>query len=225
MQEGAASWLIYHPQREHRSLDGRVVHCDGTSGNQDPYIWADCFLHTYCHMSQLRAAVGGIHLWVSGDAFPDFRRLYCDLVFVVAEKRFWPQANHIACDDPIVDSPEAFGDHYRWHGQHPYARRRRYTLKADPERSFQPQTADGDLIDVVPLLEHHAITLENLRAGLRAGFASRPITVSTQTASAVAAELRSQATNHLTGQILRRIRLRHHELASPGPDGRQKRSI
>jgi hypothetical protein len=44
MQEGAASWLNYHSNRERRHLGSRVVHFDGTSGNQDPYIWADRFL-------------------------------------------------------------------------------------------------------------------------------------------------------------------------------------
>lgn len=215
MQQSAASWLIYHPRREQRSLDGHIVHFDRTRGNQDPYLWTDRFLHTYCHMSQLRADVGGIHLWVTGDDFPDFSRLYCDLVFVVAEKHLWQQPNHIAPADQLVDSEEAFNDHYRWHSQHPYKRRRRHTLKADPERSFQAQAADGALIDVVPSLERHGITLASLQTGLRAGFASRPMGISSATAAAVAADLRSQATHHLTGPMLRRIRTGHPELASP----------
>jgi len=216
MQHSAASWLIYHPRRERRSLDGHVVHFDDTRGNQDPYIWAGQFLHTYCHMSQLRAEVGGFHLWVSGDAFLDFSRLYCDLVFVVGEKLCWPQPNDIAPDDQLVDSREAFNDHYRWHTQHPYRRRRhRYTLKADPERSFQAQAAGGDLIDIVPSLERQGVALASLRAGLRAGFASRPMKIPSYAATAVTADLRRQATHHLTGPTLQQIRLEHPELASP----------
>ena len=219
MQESTASWLIYHPHRERRSIDEHIIHFDDTTGNQDPYIWADPFLHTYCHMSQFHAEEGGTHLWVSGDTFPGFSQLYCDLVFVVAQKLHWSQANDIACHDLIVDSPEAFSDHYRWHAQHPYTRRRRYTLKADPERSFQAQTAGGDLINIVPMLERHGVTLDDLRAGLRAGFASRPMKIPTQTANAVAADLHNQAFHHLTGPILRQIRLNHPELASPRPHG------
>jgi hypothetical protein len=67
--ETAVSCLTYHPQRERRQIDGHTVHFDGTQGNQDPCIWADGFLHTYCHMTQLKAVVGGIDVWVSGDAF------------------------------------------------------------------------------------------------------------------------------------------------------------
>jgi hypothetical protein len=106
------SWLIYHPKREYRSFDGQPVYFDKTEGNQDPYIWSDRFLHSYCHITQFRAEIGGIHLWVSGDTFPQFRHLYCDLVFVVADKQPWKEPNRITRSDPIVESKEAFKDHY-----------------------------------------------------------------------------------------------------------------
>jgi hypothetical protein len=114
-----AARLIYHPRREFRRFGGTAVYFDSTSGNQDPYVWNDVFLHSYCHITQFRAEVGDINVWVSGDRFPEFRSLYCDLVFVVARKCPWTDANDPSRHDPIVDSDEAWADHYRWYTQHP----------------------------------------------------------------------------------------------------------
>lgn len=86
-----AARLIYHPRRELRRFGGRAVYFDSPRGNQDPYIWNDVFLHSYCHITQFRAEAGDINVWVSGDRFPEFRALYCDLVFVVARKCPWAQ--------------------------------------------------------------------------------------------------------------------------------------
>src|SRR5207302_159349 len=108
--------------------------------------------------------------------FPHFTHLYCDLVFVVANKLYWPESNAISADDPLVDTPASYIDHYRWATiQHPLKRRRRYTLKADPSRSFQPLDKTGGLIDIVPFLLAHGFSLETLQQGLRAGFTSRPL--------------------------------------------------
>lgn len=212
MEDSAACWLIYHPRRQVRQLDGRTVYHDSTAGNQDPYLWNDTFLHSYCHITQMRPEVGGIHLWVSGDAFPEFSSLYCDLVFVVAQKRQWQDANDIAPGDPLVDSADAFNDHYRWHFQHRFTQRKRYTLKAD--RSFQPQIAGIELIDIVPLLERHGLPLDRIRTGLRTGNGSKPLWLEPSTATAIEDQLR-MAPILLKGPELHQIRLRHPDLASP----------
>jgi hypothetical protein len=214
MEGSAACWLIYHPRRQVRQLDGRTVYHDSTVGNQDPYLWNDAFLHSYCHITQMRPEISGIHLWVSGDTFPDFSSLYSDLVFVVAQQRLWQDANDIAPGDPIVDSAEAYNDHYRWHSQHPFIRRKRYTLKAGPNRSFQPQTTRAELIDIVPLLERRGLPLDRIRVGLRAGKGSTPLPLERSTAATIADQL-CMAPILLKGPELRQIRLRHPELASP----------
>jgi hypothetical protein len=144
--------LIYHPRRKCRQFGETTVYYDGTRGNQDPYVWNDAFLHSYCHITQFHSEVGDVNLWVSGDRFPEFSRLYCDLVFVVAQKHPWADANDLSRCDPVVDSKEAWADHYRWYTEHPLKRRSRFTLKADPVRSFQPQEVGGRLVDVVPPL-------------------------------------------------------------------------
>ena len=60
--------LIYHPRRDHRRFGDTAVYFDSTTGNQDPYVWNDPFLHSYCHITQFHAEPGDINLWVSGDA-------------------------------------------------------------------------------------------------------------------------------------------------------------
>lgn len=80
------SFLIYHPKRVATHIGKLMVYHDNFDGNQDPYLWNDSFLHTYCHITQLSNKVGQINFWVSGDHYPDFTQLLCDCVFVVAQK-------------------------------------------------------------------------------------------------------------------------------------------
>jgi hypothetical protein len=208
-------YLIYHPARVVTRLGELTIYHDGTTGNQDPYIWNSCFLHTFCHITQMRPEEGDINFWVSGDHFPNFTHLYCDLVFVVAAKLYWPEPNAIAIDDPMVDTSAAYIDHYRWAAiEHPLSRRRRYTLKADPSRSFQPQERAGSLIDLVPFLVAHGFSLDTLRQGLRAGFTSRPSELGALVAD-LYTWLVQTAPVKLKGSQLQEIRQQHPELASP----------
>jgi len=208
--------LIYHPRRARRRFGDATVYFDSTTGNQDPYVWNDAFLHSYCHITQFHAEAGDVSLWVSGDRFPGFTSLYCDLVFVVDVKRPWADANDLTRDDPLVDSAEAWADHYRWHQQHPLARRSRFTLKADPARSFQAQASDESLIDVVPLLREHGISLDSLQARMRAGTGSQPMTIPLSTAAFITGIL-SQAPVILHGPELRKIRRDNPDLQSEVP--------
>jgi hypothetical protein len=216
-----AARLIYHPRRERRAFGPAIVYFDSTAGNQDPYIWNDAFLHSFCHITQFHAEAGDINLWVTGDRFPQFSTLYCDLVFVVARKCLWDDANELRRDDPIVDSGEPWADHYRWYPQHPLTRRSRHTLKADPGRSFQAQAKDGSLIDIVPVLQEQGIGLAELRAGMHAGTGSQPVTIATAAAEAIAAALK-RAPVIVTGPQLRKIRLDNPGLTSPPPPGKEQ---
>ncbi len=113
-----------------------------------------------------------------------------------------------------MDSREAWADHYRWYDQHRLTCRSRYTLKADPGQSFQPQAAGGALIDILPCLAGHGFTLDSLRAGMRAGTGSQRMTIPVPVGEAIAQVL-SRALIILRGAELRGIRLRHPELQSP----------
>lgn len=209
-------YLIYHPARVVTHLGDLTIYHDAASGNQDPYIWNTHFLHTYCHITQMRATVGDINFWVSGDHFPHFAHLYCDLVFAVESKLYWTAANDIDHMDPIVGTSSAYNDHYRWAFQHPFKRRRRYTLKADPLRSFQPQDRAGSLIDLVPFLVAQGFSLETLRQGLQAGFNSQPLRLGAFAAE-LYAWLEQTASVKLKGELLQELRQQHPELASRNP--------
>jgi len=124
----------------------------------------------------------------------------------VASKCRWKNANQLSPDDPLVDSCEAWADHYRWYPQHCLMRRSRYSLKADPGQSFQPQAASGALIDIMPCLAEHGIRLDSLQAGMRAGTGSQPMTIPVPAGEAIAQAV-SHAPITLRGAELRRIRL------------------
>jgi hypothetical protein len=161
------AYIIYHPKRESTPIGNLIVYHDSFSGNQDPYIWNESFLHTFCHITQLSNEEGQINFWVSGDVYPNFKRLLCDCVFVVEQKLAWEKNNCISRNDPIVDNSQAFEHHYKWVSQHPFRGikrpKKRYTLKAHSKKSFQPQDRKKDLIDIVPFLKANGVSLKKLR--------------------------------------------------------------
>lgn len=172
------SYLIYHPKRTKTELGKIVVYHDRFGDNEDPYLWNDKFLHTYCHITQLKNDVGQINFWVSDAKLTGFSHLYCDCVFVIAEKHYWKTSDFIDSNDPIVDNKQAFEHNYKWanppHSNHPLKKRQRYTLKADPIRSFQPQDKNHNLIDVVPFLTKHGISIAQLHQAMISRVNSRP---------------------------------------------------
>src|ERR1043166_1835911 len=98
-----SDYLIYHPKREKERIGPYTVYYDKLTGNQDPYIWNEKFLHTFCHITQMTNEKNQINFWVSGDTFPKFTKLYCDCVFVIDKKYPWQSANQIDKNNPIVD--------------------------------------------------------------------------------------------------------------------------
>jgi len=214
-------YLIYRPKRDLSTFSEMKVYHDRIKrGNQDPYVWNKQFLHTYCHITQIRFTKGNINFWVSGDTFPDFSHLYCDLVFVVQDICPWKEQNHIDRTDPMVDSIEAFIDHFQWAecGEHRFKRRRRFMLKADPDRSFQSQDANGGLIDIVPFLIKAVLPLDKLRQELRAQPTSNrgaePYVLKESIAIVLYEWLEQQASIKLTGKVLVLIRRNNPQLAS-----------
>jgi len=161
------SYIIYHPKRKVSKIDESNIYHDCFEYNQDPYIWNKQFLHSFCHITQIKAEINNVIFWVSGDTYPDFSKLYCDCVFVIENKIYWSNANSIKETDQIVDNKQTFEHHYKWvnppHNQHIFKNRKRYTLKADKDLSFQPQDKDKCLIDIIPFLNNQGISLDNLR--------------------------------------------------------------
>jgi len=173
-------YLIYHPNRKVSIIGNFTVYHDKFGSNKDPFLWNYQFLHTSCHITQMRNEVGQMNFWVSGNQYPNFTKLYCDCVFVIAEKLTWAKRNSIDLDDEIVDNEQAFEHHYDWvnnlkpDDHHYFKKRNRYTLKADPEQSFQPQNKDSKLIDIVPFLKNHGVSIDQLRLVMISNVNSRP---------------------------------------------------
>jgi len=210
-----AHHLIYHPVRERREFGETLVYFDQTSGNQDPYVWSQRFLHSFCHATELRTPrPGDLNFWVSGDTFPAFTVLHCDLVFEVEEVVTWAAANSVAKEDGMVDSAYAYQDHYSWAHQHPFTSKTRRTLKASPVRSFQPQRRDGTLINLISSLDDLGYSLEEIRTSLRKGFASKPMVLTDAEAMSLYAYIDREADIRLTGGVLSKIRATHPELGS-----------
>jgi len=212
-----AHHLIYHPPRQRREFAEATVYFDQTTGNQDPYVWSKRFLHSYCHATELRRPEpGNLNFWVSGDSFPHFSQLLCDLVFVVEEVCVWTDRNWISEHDSVVESPEAYLDHYRWAHQHRYKRRHRRTLKADPGCSYQPQRSDGGLIDILPHLDFLGLSKDALRKSMTKGIASKPLVLSDAVALSLSDYIANKAAIRLTGDVLYAIRAQNPGLQSFG---------
>lgn len=169
-------YLVYHPNRNKHYFEqeGICAYYDELSHNQDPYIWNSQFLHSTCHITQMRTDGGQVNFWVSGAAgekFPYFTELRCDLVFVVGSKTIWANRDEMDRNDALVDSAEAYADHY-YHVpiDHPYRRRNRYTLKADENKSFQPQYKDCSLVNILPLLNSKGFSTQYLRSKMSRKF-------------------------------------------------------
>jgi desulfoferrodoxin (superoxide reductase-like protein) len=160
------SYLIYHNKRSISEIGSLKIYHDSFTSNQDPYIWNEKFLHSFCHITQLKNEVGQINFWVGGNTLPNFSELLCDCVFLVEEKIFWDDANSIGMENKIVDNDQCFEHHYKWvngsEGQHKLKNKKRYTLKANPIKSFQPQDQNKNLIDILPFLNLHGLTTEKI---------------------------------------------------------------
>ena len=200
-------YLIYHPARKQTIVKGLTVHHDKFGGNEDPYIWNNNFLHTYCHITQLTNEKGQVNFWISGDTYPNFSQLLCDCVFVIDSKHFWTDRNYIGRSDPIVDNDQTFEHHYQWanppHNHHHYKKRRRYTLKGDSEKSFQPQDSRKNLIDILPFLNRNGISTDKLINSITSKKGSRPFKLDNALGQKLYDYLFSKASIKLLGRQLK----------------------
>jgi len=201
------AYLIYHPAREKTVIGKLTIYHDEFGGNEDPYLWNDQFLHSFCHITQLPNQEGQVNFWISGDIFPNFNHLFCDCVFVIEEKHFWAKANEIDINDPIVDDEQTFHHHYKWpgepNGSHKFLKRRRYTLKADRRKSYQPQNAKKELVDILPFLIRNGYSREELISAITSDRGSRPMKLSNLVGIKLYEYLKRMAPIKLTGTMLK----------------------
>ncbi len=199
--------LYYHPSRELNAFNNvKVYHDSFKNDNQDPYLWNDQFLHSFCHITQSSNDIEQINFWVSSDETrKKMNKLYCDLVFVISEKHFWNHKNSIDRNEHFIDNDYCYDEHYNKFGCHLFKRKKRYSLKADPIKSFQPQDNDRNLMDILPFLNSLGILTETLQEGMKAGFNSKPYKLNDNVTSELYKYL-DQSQIKLIGRDLKKLR-------------------
>ena len=159
-----ADYIMLHQNRIKVEIGDTVVYCDSFEHNQDPYIWGEKFLNTYCKTSQIKVSQlkkGDKLFWFSrqgGD------RWFIDLVFIVEEIIYWEKSDKVG---KVVDYPFehyndvklttikydefSYEDHYKWaktdHPKTSSRPKRRFTIVATKE-SYPAQTAHKELIEI-----------------------------------------------------------------------------
>lgn len=125
----------------------------------------------------------------------------------MSEKHFWENSNSISDSDLIVDSPQAYTNHYNWanKGSHPLKRRKRYTLKGDSEKSFQPQSAINSLIDILPFLNKNGLEPEELINSITSKRGSRPFKLSSDLGNQLYDFLYSESGHRVKGSELKNL--------------------
>ncbi|UXR69680.1 hypothetical protein MUA26_00440 [Staphylococcus sp. IVB6246] len=218
------SYIFVHPKREKTVFGEYTIYHDAFSHNQCPYIWNKQFLHSYCKITDYsynQSKEGEYIFWVSLPK-DNSQKCLCDLVFKVKTQEFWynnileqreaiRNNHHLSVDDAIVDNEQAFEDHYVWveKGQHVWreeCNRRRLTLKADEELSFQPQDGNGELLDISNILKEIGIDIQNdLERNARNGY--KPIKIEDKCqAKELYDNIKNNAAQKLYGKDLEIIR-------------------
>lgn len=162
-----AHYIMLHQNRIEVKIDDIIVYCDNFKGNQDPYVWSERFLNTFCKTTQIKASQlkkGDTLFWFSRQGNPSEDRWFVDLVFIVDEISYWEKSDKAgeAVDYPFEHYNDvklstikyddfSYEDHYQWakkdHPKTSSRPKRRFTIVASKE-SYQPQTENKKLIEI-----------------------------------------------------------------------------
>ena len=91
-----AHYIMLHQNRIELKIDDINVYCDNFKGNQDPYVWSERFLNTFCKTTQIKASQlkkGDTLFWFSRQGNPSEDRWFVDLVFIVDEISYWEKSD------------------------------------------------------------------------------------------------------------------------------------
>lgn len=151
-----SSYLIVHKMRNATVFGNDIIYHDSFCNNQDPYIWSDPFLYSFCKSFWLAGQVGkdDYLFFVTADSVVNGlnknRPVYCDLVFRVGDIYTWQQNNtvplQVTFQPPISNWnngmwQKAVDNHLIWpsRGVHQWKKRNLITYIANSDFSFQPQ--------------------------------------------------------------------------------------
>ena len=164
------SFIMFHAERYKLILDEHnICYCDSFKRNQDPYIFAPRFLHSYCKINQLpisKMKKGDTIFWFTKDKSQESQesqegKWFCDLVFVLDEIKIWNPItedsfntnykNDYTTSDiqNSITHQREEDDHFCWADKdHPKGENshNRITLFANSKESFQPLNSENNLI-------------------------------------------------------------------------------
>jgi hypothetical protein len=166
-------YLIFHPDRARQRTEVQAkalinnqpvdwqgyVWVDRPGGNEDPFMFSDQWLYSYCHATQLRRqsrsnaayVKAGSHLFFcSGDA-ADNGLIQLDTIFVVGHIAEWPSSQEglpVEFESHYMNSDsELWQRHFRYPfiGQHEgkYTYVSRHWSDGETEYSFLPVSKSG----------------------------------------------------------------------------------
>lgn len=162
------NYIMLHQNRIKVKIGDIVVYCDDFKGNQDPYIWSENFLNTYCKTSQIKVSKlkkGDKLFWFSRQGRSSDDRWFVDLVFIVDKIIYWERSdkernvagypfehyNNVELSTMEYDE-YSYEDHFKWakidHPKTGARPKRRFTIIASKD-SYQPQTENKELIEIL----------------------------------------------------------------------------
>ena len=196
-------YLIFHPDRArirtkvqaNALIDGQpsdwhgYVWVDNPSGNEDPFVFSERWLYSYCHATQIRrrprlnseyVAPGSYLFFCSGDAANE-RTIQLDTVFVVDRVARWP-ANQQGLPEEFKEhyknnSSDLWQRHFRYpfngchEGKYTYVSRQQFDRTE--EYSFLPMAKSGDRVS----FKFGVLTADLQRSISDRVFGKRPVPV------------------------------------------------
>ena len=78
-----ANYIMLHQNRIEVKIDDTSIYCDNFKGNQDPYVWSERFLNTFCKTNQIKASQlkkGDTLFWFTRQGSPSDDKWFVDLV-------------------------------------------------------------------------------------------------------------------------------------------------
>lgn len=180
-----AHYIIFHPERARQAvkvsakiLSKNIVTStwEGTIwvdkvrvGNEDPFVFTEKWLYSYCHASQLRRNVshcylqkGSYLIFCSGDSANN-SVLKIDTVFEIENVHFWQRS-------PILELPQQFISHmyngkselWRRHFKYPF-----YCVHQNVTHTYEANVGNGNSFLPLTKDERTEVKFEELSLQLR----------------------------------------------------------
>lgn len=203
MTDDHKAYIVFHPARDESvvSVNGKeftIYHDNFGNHNQDPFIFNNQFVYTYCQITKLKLLNHGDIVFfanvpkIGGQSYHNpakIRTVLCDLVFVVGERIPWIHASNIPPSESELPEKAVSKDARKFNldmwPNHKFKLksqlinrkpRTRYTYLASATESFQPKAATNQLFNIYDLMTDSL--KKNLAEGkIQSGTNSQPLRI------------------------------------------------